>query len=93
MPIKKQAGRTALNPAVPDSLDKVIIDPATKLRMTRSQWKAMSTGRNATVVIKPMDANYDCTPAQTESKEHVIGQPVRFLPHAERRKNTCIGHF
>lgn len=49
---------TVPNPAVPDPLDEVMIDPVTKLKITKRQWEAMGTGNRSADVSKPTDANY-----------------------------------
>ncbi len=50
---------TIATPAVIDPLDEVMIDPVTKLKITRKQWEAMGTIKKCVEVSKPADANYE----------------------------------
>ena len=49
---------TTTAPAVADPLDEVIIDPVTKLKITRRQWEAIGTTSKPVEVSRPSDANY-----------------------------------
>ncbi|WP_210494327.1 MobQ family relaxase [Pantoea ananatis] len=57
--ISESATRTSAAPAVADPLDEVMIDPVTKLKITRRQWEAMGKGIKPAEVSKPLEANYD----------------------------------
>ncbi|MGG6193891.1 hypothetical protein ACQV2B_07325 [Pantoea allii] len=55
---------TVPNPAVPDPLDEVMIDPVTKLKITKRQWEAMGTGSKSAEVSKPLEVNYEYKPGK-----------------------------
>lgn len=85
------ATSTVPNPAVPDPLDEVMIDPVTKLKITRRQWEAMGTGIKPAEVSKPTDANYiydsEKKPVANEHTKTVSFPP---LPDDAENKNAQI---
>ncbi|HIE9829658.1 TPA: MobQ family relaxase [Klebsiella variicola subsp. variicola] len=59
--VEKPCGRATPKPTEPivaDPLDEVMIDPVTKLKITRRQWEVMGTGHKSAEVTKPLETNY-----------------------------------
>ncbi|MEQ5053742.1 MobQ family relaxase [Klebsiella michiganensis] len=71
---------TTAAPAVIDSLDEVMIDPVTKLKITRRQWEAMGTTSKLADVSLPPDANYnhkvEKRPTVVESGRSLVFPPL-----------------
>lgn len=69
------------------SLDEIMIDPVTKLKITRRQWEAMGTGHKSAEVTKPLEANYEYKagkkPNANESTASVAFPP---LPRDEKTR-------
>lgn len=86
---------TTVAPVVADPLDEIMIDPVTKLKVSRRQWEAMGTTNKPILIAKPEDANYGFK----RSKKSVINnnaEPVTFptLPHKQTtRKQSFIFSF
>ena len=80
---------TVPNPTVSDTLDEVMIDPVTKLKITKRQWEAMGTARRSVEVSKPTDANYiydsKKKPVANEHNKTVTFPP---LPDDAENKNA-----
>lgn len=97
-PAKEAVSNTAVADPLQDakiltdiSLDEIIIDPVTKLKITRRQWEAMGKGSKSEEVSRPSNANYDYEsekkPATTEHTKFVTFPP---LPDALENKNDHL---
>ncbi|WP_168403777.1 hypothetical protein [Erwinia amylovora] len=68
------------NTAVADPLDEIMVDPVTKLKITRRQWEAMGTNSKPAEVFKPLEVNYEYkagkNPNANESTASVAFPPV-----------------
>jgi len=80
---EKPCGSTTPKPAEPmvaDPFDEVMIDPVTKLKITRRQWEAMGTTRKSIEVANPADTNYEHTvekrPTVVESGRSLVFPPL-----------------
>lgn len=67
------------------SLDEIMIDPVTKLKITRRQWEAMGTTRKSVEVSKSADANYE---HKVEKRPTVVesGRSLVFPPLPKESK-------
>jgi hypothetical protein len=75
---------------VTDPLDEVMIDPVTKLKITRRQWEAMSTTSKSVEVSKPSDANFNYQPEEKQTMpESVESVALPTLPK-ESKKSTKL---
>lgn len=81
--VEKPCGRATPKPTesiVADPLDEVMIDPVTKLKITRRQWEAMGTTRKSVEVSKSADANYnhkvEKRPTVVESDRSLVFPPL-----------------
>lgn len=86
---EKSIGRTTPKPTMPavaDPLDEVMIDPVTKLKITKRHWEAMGTGgkpwdtshiykveKNSETVHPGRSAAFPCLPKQSTSPVKSIG--------------------
>lgn len=67
------------------SQDEIIIDPVTKLKITRRQWESMgTTGKSADVSVPP-DANYNHEPEKKQEPDKT-SRPVTFPPLPKESK-------
>lgn len=90
-PVKKvvpePATATVATPPVIDPFDEIMIDPVTKLKITRRQWEAMRTSHKSAEVTKPLEANYEYKagkkPNANESTASVAFPP---LPRDEKTR-------
>ncbi|PQK74282.1 hypothetical protein CG428_12720 [Pantoea ananatis] len=89
MLVKRPAEEAVPNPAVTDPLDEIMVDPVTKLKITRRQWEAMGKTSRTAEVSRPSDANYtyypERKPVATEQTKTVTFQP---LPDNAENKNS-----
>ncbi|WP_053086299.1 MobQ family relaxase [Klebsiella michiganensis] len=74
-------------PAVADPLDEVMIDPVTKLKITRRQWEAMGTTSKSREVPKPSDANYIYGPEEKPTTVPAASAMFPPLPVGEKHKS------
>lgn len=67
------------------SLDEIMVDPVTKLKITRRQWEAMGTTRKSVEVAKPADANYE---HKVEKRPTIVepGGSIAFPPLPKESK-------
>lgn len=71
--------------AVAVPLDEVMIDPVTKLKITRRQWEAMGTTSKPAEVSKPLEANYEYKSENKQNADEPTA-PVAFPPLPEESK-------
>ncbi|WP_337063644.1 MobQ family relaxase [Raoultella ornithinolytica] len=71
---------------VDDPLDEVMIDPVTKLKITRRQWEAMGTTRKSVEVSKPADANYEQKKVEKRPTIAEPGRSIAFPPLPKESK-------
>ncbi len=87
--VKRPVEEAVPNPAVADPLDEIMVDPVTKLKITRRQWEAMGKTSKSAEVSRPSDANYTYDPERkpvvTEQTKTVTFQP---LPDNAENKNS-----
>ncbi|WP_409161671.1 MobQ family relaxase [Pectobacterium sp. B2J-2] len=76
---------TAATPAIIDPLDEVMIDPVTKLKITRRQWEAMGTTNKSAEVSVPPDANYNHEPEKKQEPDKT-SRAVTFPPLPKEKK-------
>jgi len=96
---EKPTGSTAPKPTMPTvadplqdakiltdiSLDEIMIDPVTKLKITRRQWESMgTTGKSADVSVPP-DANYNHEPEKKQKPEKT-SEAISFPPLPKEKK-------
>lgn len=67
------------------SLDDIMIDPVTKLKITRRQWDAMGTTSKSADVSVPPDANYNHEPMKKQEPDKTSRQ-VAFPPLSKEKK-------
>lgn len=67
------------------SLDEIMIDPVTKLKITRRQWEAMGTTSKSADVSVPPDANYNHEPEQKQAPDKTCGA-LSFPPLPKEKK-------
>ncbi len=87
-PSQKAEGKPATNTAAPmvvDPLDEVIIDPVTKLKITRGQWEAMGVKNKSSEVSRPLEANYNHEPEKKQESDKT-SRPVAFPPLPKENK-------
>ncbi|MBK1596613.1 MobA/MobL family protein [Klebsiella pneumoniae] len=77
---------TTTAPAVADPLDEVIIDPVTKLKITRRQWEAIGTTSNPVEVSRPSDANYIYVSEEKPTTAPAASAMFPPLPATEKSK-------
>ncbi|MET4054957.1 hypothetical protein ABIC12_000821 [Pantoea agglomerans] len=83
--IPETAITTLVAPAVIDPLDEIMIDPVTKLKITRRQWESMgTTSKSAHVSVAP-DANYNHEPEKKQEPDKT-SRPVTFPPLPKESK-------
>lgn len=85
----KPVGCTAPKPTVhpvADPLDEIMIDPVTKLKITRRQWEAMGTTRKSVEVSKPTNANYE----HKVEKRPTIDEPGRSIAFPPLPKESKV---
>lgn len=73
-------------PMVDDPLDEVMIDPVTKLKITRRQWEALGQARKPAEVPLPDETNYEFTKKKDTEKNH--DECVSFPPLTRDREQT-----
>ncbi|WP_367143881.1 MobQ family relaxase [Pantoea stewartii] len=71
--------------AVADSLDEIMIDPVTKLKITRRQWESMGTTSKSADVSVPPDANYNHEP-EKKQKPDKTSESISFPPLPKEKK-------
>lgn len=57
--VKRPVEAVVPNPAIADPLDEIMVEPVTKLKITRRQWESMGTTSKSADVTVPPDANYN----------------------------------
>ncbi|WP_312738048.1 hypothetical protein [Atlantibacter hermannii] len=62
-----------------------MIDPVTKLKITRRQWEAMGTTSKSADVSVPPDANYNHEPEKKQAPDKT-NRAVAFLPLPKESK-------
>lgn len=67
------------------SLDEIMIDPVTKLKITRRQWEAMGTTSKSADVSVPPDANYNHEPEKKQAPDKT-NRAVAFPPLPKESK-------
>ncbi|MDI6539416.1 MobQ family relaxase [Pantoea ananatis] len=67
------------------SLDEIMIDPVTKLKITRRQWEAMGTISKSADVSVPPDANYNHEP-EKKQKPDKTSEAISFPPLPKEKK-------
>lgn len=84
----KPVDSTAPKPTVPsvvDPLDEVMIDPVTKLKITRRQWEDMSTVSKSVEVSRSLTANYNYEP-EKKAEANKPNPSVAFPPLPKESK-------
>ncbi|MEN7462033.1 MobQ family relaxase [Pantoea dispersa] len=76
---------TIATPAVIDPLDEVMIDPVTRLKITRRQWESMGTTSQSADVSVPPAANYNHEP-EKKQKPDKTSEAIAFPPLAKEKK-------
>lgn len=76
---------TVAAPAVIDPLDEVMVDPVTKLKITRRQWEEMGTTSKPAEVSIPLEANYNHEPEKKQEPDKT-SRPVAFPPLPKESK-------
>jgi hypothetical protein len=76
---------TVVAPAVVDPLDEIMIDPVTKLKITRRQWESMGATSKSADVSLPPDASYDHEPEKKQEPDKT-SRPVTFPPLPKESK-------
>lgn len=87
----KPVGSTAPKPTVhplADPLDEVMIDPVTKLKITRRQWEAMGTTSKPAKVSISLEANYKHEPEKKQEPDKT-SRPVTFPPLPKESKDPA----
>lgn len=96
---EKPIGSTAPKPTMPTvadplqdakiltdiSLDEIMIDPVTKLKITRRQWESMGTTSKSADVSVPPDANYNHKP-EKKQKPDKTSEAIAFPPLPKEKK-------
>lgn len=85
---EKPAGSTVPKPTVhpvANPLDEIMIDPVTKLKITRRQWEAMGTTSKSADVSVPSDANYNHEPEKKQEPDKT-SRSVAFPPLPKENK-------
>lgn len=67
------------------SLDEIMIDPVTKLKITRRQWEAMGTTSKSADVSVPPNANYNHEP-EKKQKPDKTSEAISFPPLPKESK-------
>lgn len=70
---------------VANPLDEIMIDPVTKLKITRRQWEAMGTAIKPAQVSIPLEANYKSAPKKKQEPDKT-NQTVTFPPLPKESK-------
>ena len=76
---------TVVAPAVIDPLDEIMIDPVTKLKITRRQWDAMGTTSKSAEVSIPLEANYNHK-SEKKQESDKTSRSVAFPPLPKESK-------
>lgn len=76
---------TTAAPVVTDPLNEIMIDPVTKLKITRRQWETMGTTSKSADVSVPPDAHYNHEPEQKQAPDKT-SRPVAFPPLPKESK-------
>ncbi|WP_289367373.1 MobQ family relaxase [Pantoea stewartii] len=76
---------TVVAPDVIDPLDEVMIDPVTKLKITRRQWESMGTTSQSADVSVPPAANYNHEP-EKKQKPDKTSEAISFPPLPKEKK-------
>lgn len=83
--VPEPAITTVSTPAVIDPLDEIMVDPVTKLKITRRQWVSMgTTSKSADVSVSP-DANYNQEP-EKKQKPDKTSEAISFPPLPKEKK-------
>ncbi|ENZ4936553.1 MobQ family relaxase [Escherichia coli] len=83
-PVDSTAPKSTV-PSVVDPLDEVMIDPVTKLKITRRQWEAMSTVSKSVEVSRSLTANYNYEP-EKKAEANKPNPSVAFPPLPKESK-------
>lgn len=75
-------------PSVADPLDEVMIDPVTKLKITRRLWEAMGTTSKPAEVSIPLEVNYKHEPEKKQEPDKT-SRPVTFPPLPKESKDPA----
>ena len=67
------------------SLEEIMIDPVTKLKITRRKWEAMGTTSKSADVSVPPDANYNHEPEKKQEPDKT-SRSVAFPPLPKENK-------
>lgn len=67
------------------SLDEIMVDPVTKLKITRSQWVSMGTTSKSADVSVPPDANFNHEP-EKKQKPDKTSEAISFPPLPKEKK-------
>ncbi|HBS5821048.1 TPA: MobA/MobL family protein [Klebsiella variicola] len=77
--VKRPVEAVVPNPAIADPLDEIMVDPVTKLKITRRQWESMgTTSKSADVTVSP-DANYNQEP-EKKQEPNKTSRVIAFPP-------------
>lgn len=68
-----------------NSLDEIMVDPVTKLKITRSQWVSMGTTSKSADVSVPPDANFNHEP-EKKQKPDKTSEAISFPPLPKEKK-------
>ncbi|MFB4359929.1 MobQ family relaxase [Pantoea sp. BS_8] len=79
------AAITVPNPAVPYPLDEVMIDPVTKLKITKRQWEGMETTTKPAEVCIPLEANYNHKSEKKQDPDKT-SRAIAFPPLPKERE-------
>ncbi|WP_116403914.1 MobQ family relaxase [Serratia marcescens] len=83
--VPESAITTVATPAVIDPLDEIMIDPVTKLKITRRQWEAMGTTSKPAEVSIPLEANYNHK-SEKKQEPDKTSRSVAFPPLPKESK-------
>jgi hypothetical protein len=86
-PVKEAMSESSTTdtPVVTDPLDEVMIDPVTKLKITKRQWEAMGATSKSVEVSKSADSNYE---HKVEKRPTIVepGGSIAFPPLPKESK-------
>ncbi len=83
--VPESAITTVATPPFIDPLDEIMIDPVTKLKITRRQWESMGTTSKSADVSVPPDANYNHEP-EKKQKPDKTSEAIFFPPLPKEKK-------
>ncbi|GKW20722.1 hypothetical protein PEC302107_24510 [Pectobacterium araliae] len=78
---------TVAAPVVAEPLDEIMVDPVTKLKITRRQWEAMGATSKSREAPKPSDANYIYGPEEKPTTAPAASAMFPPLPVSEKHKS------